>query len=333
MDMIDKVSIIVPVYNVSLYLKECIDSIIHQTYPNIEIIIVDDGSCDGSETICDEYSEKYKNIKVIHQKNAGVSVARNTGISKAEGRYICFVDADDYIAPNLCEELVNSIDNDIDLVISGFMADYGQRKKFFGVSEVVNCSLKDLKKNFDHYYKIPLLNSPCAKLYKREIIGELRFDKDMATGEDFLFNLKYYECCKNIRFTPLADYRYNLTNVNSATKKYKQEYFSNQKKCYVEGKKFKYGKVVFTNDALDKTFCSNCINLIQLLCYQKKERDYIKQVMKEICEDDIFQMVCQGKYHFSLNLRIPLMLCKKKRYTELRAFYKIKKALRRLRKP
>lgn len=100
------ISVIIPVYNVEKYLHECIDSVINQTYKNLEIILVDDGSTDSSGEICDEYIEKDDRITVIHQKNGGLSVARNTGLSEANGNYVYFLDSDDYIAENTLETLL-----------------------------------------------------------------------------------------------------------------------------------------------------------------------------------------------------------------------------------
>ena len=93
----DKVSIIVPVYNVEKYIEKCLNSLISQSYRNIEIILIDDGSKDNSGKICDKYKKKDPRIKVIHKENAGVSEARNSGIQKATGKYLCFVDADDFV--------------------------------------------------------------------------------------------------------------------------------------------------------------------------------------------------------------------------------------------
>lgn len=101
------VSVIIPVYNVEEYLRECIDSVLNQTYKNLEIIIVDDGSTDSSGEICDEYIEKDECVTVIHQKNGGLSAARNTGLTEANGDYIYFLDSDDYIAENALDILLN----------------------------------------------------------------------------------------------------------------------------------------------------------------------------------------------------------------------------------
>ena len=106
-----KVSIIVPVYDVQEYLAQCIDSILVQTYKNIEIILINDGSNDNSGIICDQYAKKDSRVFVIHQKNKGVSCARNVGIERATGKYICFIDSDDFINPEMVNYLVKIVEN------------------------------------------------------------------------------------------------------------------------------------------------------------------------------------------------------------------------------
>lgn len=115
--MKDLISIIVPVYNAVKYLKRCVNSILNQTYYDIELILVDDGSSDGSEKLCDEYALSDQRVKVIHQENAGMSVARNNAIKVANGKWLLFVDSDDYVSTNLCERvLLTAIENKADLV-------------------------------------------------------------------------------------------------------------------------------------------------------------------------------------------------------------------------
>ena len=105
------VSIIVPVYNIKVYLLECVESLRKQTYSNIEIILVDDGSSDGSDIMCDELGEKDSHIHVIHQTNGGLSKARNTGLESAQGKYVGFVDSDDWLEPDMVEIMVNACEN------------------------------------------------------------------------------------------------------------------------------------------------------------------------------------------------------------------------------
>ena len=115
-----KISIIVPIYNVEKYLRKCIDSILNQSYDNLQIILVDDGSPDNCPKICDEYLNKDNRIQVIHKSNGGLSSARNAGIKVANGKYIAFIDSDDYIELNMIEKLVNAIEkSNADLCICG----------------------------------------------------------------------------------------------------------------------------------------------------------------------------------------------------------------------
>ena len=116
-----KLSIIVPIYKVEKFLPKCIDSILEQTYSEFELILVDDGSPDYCPQICDEYAQKDNRIIVIHQKNSGVSVARNIGLKKASGKYIGFVDPDDFVAPEMFEKMVQVMDDsNVELVVCGY---------------------------------------------------------------------------------------------------------------------------------------------------------------------------------------------------------------------
>lgn len=115
------ISIIIPVYNTANYIEECLSSVVKQTYKNIEIIVVDDGSTDNSPAICDQWAQKDSRIKVLHQKNQGLSAARNAGLSIATGQYICFLDSDDYIDFSLSEKVMDCFaKNDVDIVAFGY---------------------------------------------------------------------------------------------------------------------------------------------------------------------------------------------------------------------
>lgn len=206
-----KISIIVPVYNVKEYIEKCIYSIINQTYQNIEIIIIDDGSNDGSSEICDELAKKDSRIIVIHKKNEGVSSARNIGIANATGSYIGFVDSDDFVEPNLfntlleCMELYNS-----EMSTCNYNIVTTKETKCFYHGEIENDILiinsKDefyrlLNKN---YYKGFLWN----KLFKTEIVKKIGFDNNIYMCEDLLFVVKYAEQCNKFTFYERPLYNY-----------------------------------------------------------------------------------------------------------------------------
>ena len=170
-----KVSVIVPVYNVEKYLKQCLDSIVDQTLEDLEIVLVDDGSVDSSGTICDEYAKKDSRIEVIHKANGGLSDARNVGISKAKGRYIGFVDSDDYIKEDMYEILLNLIkkyDADVSICNLYDVIDGNEciRNKENGIREYSRLDiLKEvlLDKNIQSY--------AWNKLYEKELFDEIKY--------------------------------------------------------------------------------------------------------------------------------------------------------------
>ena len=161
------ISIIVPVYNTSFYLRTCLDSIISQSYIFIEIIVIDDGSTDNSGKICDEYAEKDNRIKVFHRENGGVSRAKNYGLKIAKGEYVCFVDSDDYILQNHIIDFVDKLSKEIDIYIQGLCfkkEDGSEEQLIYPCNGVVNIktAIED-NKICSHAYT-------GGKLYKRSFI-------------------------------------------------------------------------------------------------------------------------------------------------------------------
>ncbi|KIL49368.1 glycosyltransferase family 2 protein [Jeotgalibacillus soli] len=198
-----EISIIVPVYKSEQFLSKCINSIINQTFKPIEIILINDGSPDKSGEICDEYAKKDNRIKVIHQKNEGVSVARNVGIMTSKSKYIMFSDADDYAEPNWCEKMYNNaIKHKDSLVLSGYSVHrekLGRENKTTIKSYIYGNCERIRKKDFYSLYEKYLLNTPCNKIYLSRIIKEnnINFDRKLSLGEDLLFNLDYLKKVNN----------------------------------------------------------------------------------------------------------------------------------------
>ena len=184
----EKISVIVPVYKIKeQYLKECIESISKQTYSNLEIILVDDGSPDNCGEICDLYAEKDSRIMVLHQKNQGVSMARNNAVQKATGEWITFIDADDWNEKDL------SVDDE-------------------KLLEKINLNfLRTISLSKDEI-RIPTLEGPVCHLYKRSIIKEnnIRFDSSLKQGEDKLFNYEYHKYIKRFTYINKPLYHYRL---------------------------------------------------------------------------------------------------------------------------
>jgi len=210
-----KVSVIVPVYNVESYLKRCLDSLVSQTLEDIEIIIINDGSTDGSQDIINEYLEKYsKKIKVFQEKNNGMGSARNYGIENAAAEFIAFVDSDDYVKIDFLEKLYNkAISDDFDLVTCDVSAAYPKDQVF--ISSGID---KDIKNNLKLYMNniYPVIWN---KLYKREIFDKgLRF-KEGVWYEDVEFLYRLYPVIKNIGYVQ-EDLYYYLQRQGSITYTY-----------------------------------------------------------------------------------------------------------------
>lgn len=211
------ISVIVPVYKVEKYLEKCIKSIVNQSYQNLEIILVDDGSPDNSPQICNEWAETDERIIVIHKKNGGVSSARNVALEQCCGEYIMFVDSDDYIDENAVEVLYNHIiDNQADIVACNFRyvsSDY----EFIKNSSYCEKHLIGNEDILINYFEDDFID-PCAccKLYSRRVIGVVRFDEAVKNGEDFLFNYGCLTRAENVFQT--EDILYNYVQLdNSAT--------------------------------------------------------------------------------------------------------------------
>ncbi len=184
----EKISVIVPVYNVEAYLERCVESILHQTYTNFELILINDGSTDSSGQICDDLAYQYENIKVYHIKNAGVSNARNIGIQLATGVWITFVDSDDFVTKDYLATLASAVEGgNVGFVIAplhhiknGIVTDlppYSGRKELWSTEETMKELLMTTKTSF----------FPVAKLFKGDLLVDEKFNTDYHLAEDALF--------------------------------------------------------------------------------------------------------------------------------------------------
>lgn len=191
------ISVIVPVYNTEKYLRNCLNSIINQTYRELEIIIVDDGSPDDSGKICDEYADRDSRIVVVHQNNKGLSGARNAGLDICKGEYVMFVDSDDTISLQMAEKMLFAIEN-VDIAICDFdriTKEYANNNSVTYSEE--NDKLYITKDEIWSTILIKLNNASWNKLYRRTLIGNIRFPTGLVHGEDLVFNLKYISKCNN----------------------------------------------------------------------------------------------------------------------------------------
>ena len=220
-----KVSVIVPVYNNGDYIDECLESITNQTYKNLEIILINDGSTDNTDTKISSWRKKDKRIIYFSNSNHGVSFSRNFGIKKSSGNYLTFIDADDIIAPDFIESLLKSmIKNKVDCSVCGIHG-------FYKTSEIIQTigQIQIYKKSL---IKDTLL-SQCGgflanKMYKSKIIKEnqIKLNEEISISEDLLFNLEYFNYCESISYDNSIKYFYRQYSTSSYNNLNNEKWFS-----------------------------------------------------------------------------------------------------------
>lgn len=205
------ISVIIPVYNTESYLHRCINSILNQNYEDWELLLIDDGSTDKSPQICDDYAKQNARIRVFHEKNAGVSSARNLGLCEAKGKRIVFVDSDDYVTP----EYLADFSLDADISLQGYYDERGKERKY------VECFISnDVGGQYFHQRHI---YGPVCKMFKKEIVDEYHicFDQELSLGEDFLFVMQYLLRCQTMHVSSGCNYYYDYSNTTSLSKRSK----------------------------------------------------------------------------------------------------------------
>ena len=234
------VSVIIPVYNVEKFLNRCVDSILSQTYKNIEIILVDDGALDSSPQICDEYAHKDTRVNVVHKQNGGLASARNAGLKVAKGDYILFVDSDDWIKGNTVEELLNiAIKNEVDFVrFIPVSAGYPDRPDGtpinFGTEDFMEEGVynkgKMIKDIYPRLFVTPQLTmgpivAAWRSLYNRKFLvdNNLYFDEEVKYSEDAIFSAKVVYSSNKFYYIKGGYYYNYFYNTSSITKSFKKD--------------------------------------------------------------------------------------------------------------
>lgn len=223
----EQVSIIVPFYNSMPYLEQCIASICQQTYPHFELILIDDGSKDQSLVCAQKWADQDQRIKIFRQKNAGVSSARNLGLDNSRGKYILFIDSDDYIEEHSLQYLMNLAKSltEKDLINFSYWVENSSEqivsKETLQENHLI--PLEELARKFWTYYKQGVTNSPCNKLYHASLIRQyhLRFPENMKMGEDLIFNLNYFQHIDHLFLSSEKLYHYRMHD-HQATKQANQ---------------------------------------------------------------------------------------------------------------
>lgn len=242
------VSIIIPIYNVEQYLPQCIDSVLQQTYTNLEVLLINDGSPDNSDTICREYAEKDSRIKYYKRTNHGLSATRNFGIQESTGDYYFFLDSDDYIDHDCIDEMVHA-SADGSLAITNYQIDFSDEGRIIPAPQPCRtyASVKAFLQDFNLYFATKT-NFVWGKLYKATTIRDngLSFDDSVALVEDILFNIQYYTLHQGgINLLNNTGYYYRQHGSTTLSKKFDKRMFDWNEQGYTAVRDF-----LMANDAM-----------------------------------------------------------------------------------
>lgn len=285
----DLVSVIVPVYNVENYLRECLDSIVAQTYRNIEVILIDDGSKDSSGEICDEYADKDNRIKVIHKENGGVSAARDTGLDVAKGEWISYVDSDDYIEDTMLETLIClAKENDVELAMCSFK----------DISECENVTQENDIRIFSKdelIYNYVVRNTDYCitegiwdRIYKRVLVDGLRFKNDRI-NEDILYTMEVFTRAHKALYTSEKLYNYRAGREGNITGR-KTTIDSIKDKIYCSKNSAKILRESGNEELADIFECIHFLEISELLIFNDEKNNddilnykrYMKPIVKKV---------------------------------------------------
>lgn len=309
--MVD-VSFVVPIYNVELYLEKCIDSLLRQTHQSFEIILVDDGSPDRCGIICDNYAAKDSRVRVIHKPNGGLSSARNIGIDMATGKWLCFIDSDDYLEDNHIELLLNnSSERTYDIIIGHYyLHDQTINKSYIPIREADEGTYnKELIENvlLRNLIKSGACMSVWKNLYKSELIKNhsLSFVSErLVYAEDYIFNIEAYSVSDYINVVATTTY-HHILQKKSLSQSYRKGYYLMAIRRYYESfdRIHKYHGTKF-DDCVNRTTIISTSLYKESLCKYSIAINNIRQIIHSDFAQSIFKESSQitGKYRLLYHL-------------------------------
>ena len=291
------ISVIIPVYNVEPWLDQCLASVAAQTYTDWECILVDDGSTDGSGSICDRWAGKDSRFKVFHQANAGVSTARNRGIELAQGQWINFIDSDDWVDPQYLQALMDASSDGVQLVVSGHTQHHKGSSKTHVPPRDETIELTSTHTE-TFINNIGLIYGPCSKLFKNQIVSNMahRFPGHISLGEDLHFCFSYLKHIKSIRFVPYSYYHYRRTESNSLSSKKRKDTFYLHYQSYRIRQQFLESRGMWNTASqphfykeLWGTIYNGIFNDFPLSYHEIKQIVSIPEISELRCYQDVFQ--------------------------------------------
>lgn len=315
------VSIIVPVFNVEKKLSVCLNSLLRQTYGDIEIILINDGSKDKSGLICDKYSKIDSRIQTIHMNNSGVSGARNKGLELAKAPYVMFVDSDDSVESGLVESLLNrALDEKADFVMCGY-------KKVFKTNDEIK-SIQHFQcepytgdsvgflENIVDYVGKPFLQGPCWKLFKRDIIStyNILFPEKMSYGEDTVFVYTFLKYAIRISVINEELYRYNVYNDESLSRVFRQDKFEiNLYLLELLEELFLEHKLAYDESFLNSQICGSYISYMGGIWNSDHKLDYKLRhriILNAIAKNETHQAFKALEYYSKQNKLLYILISK-----------------------
>lgn len=331
------ISIVVPVYNAGKYLERCLDSILSQTYADFELIAVDDGSTDNSPKICDEYEQKDSRIIVIHKQNSGAVAACDDGLKIARGEYVCFIDSDDFVAPDYLESLVDGASNDVDMVCMNCTRyvddDHQSPYVINGLSAGEYTTDDKFYSEFICWDRKQIANSRWAKLIRMDIVRKYApyCSKDITVGEDQQLILGVLLGCKKIRVLDLYKYYYRY-NPQSIMNSYKNDLWE---KC-----KLLFGTIADIPDMnkVPEFKCQSNGGLILAMCecFENEQyfgggltKSYFNELLTDAENSGLFldyKTAYIGKVHARM-----IRYIRRKAFIRLKTLLRLKKIYNRLR--
>ena len=312
------ISVIVPVYKTEQYLERCVDSILNQTYENIEVILVDDGSPDKCSEICDRYANKDRRVKVIHKKNGGVSTARNEGLDIVTGDYVTFVDSDDYIECDMYEKMLSkAVEYECDVVMCDCIKDYAEHSQIY--THNIRSGFYDYQQLLNEYYphllmmenvEYPASISNVTILWKSTLnTKDMRYEPNIRFSEDLLFGAKLLRKARSFYYMKGEALYHYVFNESSASHTFADDKWDDYNRLYECIKK------EFSNDpSFDFSyqidlcilfFVYNTIGEIYSLnCSSLEKQNRILEVLNTKNVEDLFKRISICNLNISKKLRI-----------------------------
>ena len=315
----EKISVIVPIYNSENFLEKCINSIVNQTYKNIEIILIDDGSKDKSKKICKKYLEKDARIKLIECSNNGVSYARNKGIESSSGDYLFFVDSDDWINLDTLEKMIFvAKKNNVDVVKCNYYNNYSndteQANKLNIPSFDENLNMLDNRMIKQLFASTYILNVVWGELISRKVLKNCRFEDELTYGEDLLFNFQVLKNTDKILLMKDSYYHYliNQAGIN-------QNYNYNILIKKIENLNYVYNKIINSyneKEEISYKYLKEVIDNLQKISFTQTKMRYKNEIVFKECNCNFFKESCKYVNFKKVNIKykLSIILLKNNKY-------------------